>query len=153
MDFDIENRVKVLVEPVVLDLGFELVDVEYVQAHGTWVLRLFVDKPDGITIDEITLVSREAGALLDIEDFMPKKYSLEVSSPGLERPLVKPEHFLSAVGKLAKIKTRAPVDGRKNFKGTIDAFVDGSVTLTDNEGNSYGIEIGNIDKARLEVVI
>lgn len=153
MDFDIENRVRELVEPVVEDLGFELVQVEYVQAHGGWVLRLFVDKPGGITIAEITLVSREAGTLLDVEDFMPKRYSLEVSSPGLERPLVKPEHFLGAVGKLARIRTKAPVDGRKNFKGTIEAFSEGIVSMTDTEDNIYRIEIENIDKARLEVVI
>jgi len=153
MDFDIENRVRALVEPVVEALGFELVEVEYVQAHGGWVLRLFIDKPGGITIDEITRLSREAGPLLDIEDFMPKRYSLEVSSPGLDRPLVKPEHFLAAIGKPARIKTRLPIDGRKNFKGTIEAFAEGCVTLTDAEANKYMIDIENIDKARLEAVI
>ena len=153
MDFDIENRVRELVEPVVIDLGFELVDAEFVQAHGGWVLRLYIDKPGGITIDEITRVSREASTLLDVEDFMPGRYSLEVSSPGLERPLVKPEHFLAAIGKSARIKTRAPIDGRKNFKGTIEACAEGSVTLKDTEDNIYEIELEDIDKARLEAVI
>jgi ribosome maturation factor RimP len=152
MDFDIENRVKGLIEPVVLDLGFELVQVEYVQAYGSWVLRLYIDKPGGITIEEITRVSRETSTLLDVEDFMPKRYSLEVSSPGLDRPLVKPEHFLAEIGKLAQIKTKAPVDGRKKFKGVIESFADGQVTVKDNEDNIFIIDIENIDKARLEIV-
>ena len=151
MDFDIENRVKGLIEPVVEDLGFELVHVEYAQAQGGWVLRLYVDKPGGINIDEITRVSREASTLLDVEDFMDKRYSLEVSSPGLDRPLAKPEHFEKALGKLASIKTKVPIDGRKRFKGSIDDCSNGKITITDNEENTFVIEIENIDKAKLSL--
>ncbi|MBE9532340.1 MAG: ribosome maturation factor RimP [Proteobacteria bacterium] len=153
VNIGIENSIKALVEPVVEDMGFELVEVEYLQAYGSWVLRLYVDKPGGIGIDDITRVSREVNTILDVEDTIKGAYSLEVSSPGLDRPLVKPEHFTSVIGKRARIRTKALVDGRKNFKGEITGFSDGVVTIDDDEENSFKIDIENIDKARLEVVI
>lgn len=153
MNHGIENSVKKLIEPVVEEMGFELVEVEYLQAHGDWVLRLYVDKPGGITIGEITRVSREAGTILDVEDIIRGGYSMEVSSPGLDRPLVKPEHFTRAIGKSASIRTKTPVDGRKRFKGLIEGFSDGTLTFVDTDSKSYKIEISNIDKARLTIDI
>lgn len=153
MNLGIENSIKKLIEPVVEEMGFELVEVEYLQAHGAWVLRLYVDKPGGISIDEITRVSREAGTILDVEDIITGGYSLEVSSPGLERPLVKPEHFTRAIGKRARIRTKAPIEGRKIFNGLIEGFSDGTLTFVDTESKSYKIDIENIDKARLSADI
>ncbi len=155
VNIGIENSIKALIEPVVDDMGFELVEVEYLQAYGSWVLRLYVDKPGGIGIDEITRVSREVSTILDVEDIANLKgtYSLEVSSPGLDRPLVKPEHFTLAIGKRARIRTKAPVGGQKNFKGVIESFSDNIITIVDDEEKNFKIEIDNIDKARLEVVI
>ena len=153
VNIGIENSIRALIEPVVDDMGFELVEVEYLQAYGSWVLRLYVDKPGGIGIDEITRVSREAGTILDVEDIIKGAYSLEVSSPGLDRPLVKPEHFTQSIGKRARVRTKTLTCGRKNFKGEIVSFSDGVLLIVDDEQNSFKIDIDNIDKARLEVVI
>lgn len=145
------ERVSALAEPLLENMGLELVDVEYKNEHGGWILRLYIDKPGGVTIDDCSDVSREFGTLLDVEDVMTGSYSLEVSSPGLDRPLVKERDFVKYAGSKAKIKTRKPVDGRKNFKATIESASDGVVSVVDFDGGKYNIEISNIDKARLIV--
>ncbi len=150
MSRDIENKIIALLEPMVEDCGAELLDVLFLQEDGRWVLRLYVDTPAGITIGKVTKITREAGPILEEEDVISQGYSLEVSSPGPERPLRKPGHFTSAIGHMAKIKLKEPMDGRKNFKAVIDGFEDGTLTVTDTAGEGFRLDFENIDRANLE---
>lgn len=147
----IEDKVKALAEPFLNDRGMELVDLQYTTEHGQKILRLFIDKPGGITIDDLSDVSREFGTILDVEDPIPQRYNLEVSSPGLDRPLTKEKDFVRYAGKKAKIKTREALDGRKNFKAVIDGVADGKVFVTDFDGKKFEIPLAIIDRARLEI--
>ncbi len=147
------EKVKELAEPVVDELGLELVDVVYATESGRRILRVIIDGPGGVTIDDCTMVSRELGTLLDVEDVVPESYSLEVSSPGLDRPLVREKDFRNAVGKNIRLRTKEPLDGRRNFRAVLVGVGDDSVTLEDSEGRLWKIELSNIDKARLEVVL
>ena len=104
MSSEVTARVAEMVEPVLSASGIELVDIEYLSEGGHMVLRIFIDTESGITMNEIGSVSREISTLLDVENIVDGRYSLEVSSPGLERPLRKPSHFKDAVGKAARIK-------------------------------------------------
>lgn len=149
----LEDRLRSLVEPLLVDLGLELVDVVLATEHGRTVLRFLIDKPNGVTIDDCTDASREISTLLDVEDPIPQRYNLEVSSPGLDRPLVKEKDFTRYIGKKAKIKTREPIEGRRNFKATIESVSGGRVYVTDFDGRRFVIEIAGIEKARLEIEI
>ncbi|MBI5588016.1 MAG: ribosome maturation factor RimP [Deltaproteobacteria bacterium] len=149
----LEEKIRAVAGPLLADLGFELVDVVYATEHGRKVLRFFIDKPGGVTIDDCGDVSRELSTLLDVEDPIPQKYTLEVSSPGLDRPLVKEKDFVRFTGKKVKIKTKEPLEGRKNFKATIDSVEDGRVAVTDFDGKKFVIDLANIDRARLEIEI
>lgn len=147
----LEEKIKALAEPVAAALGLELVDLEYKMEHGKWVLRIFIDKPGGVTLDDCSDLSRELSTTLDVEDPIPQSYTLEVSSPGLDRPLVKEKDFKRYIGHKAKIKSKKPLDGRKNFKGTIDGVEEGRIHITDFDGKKFTIELANIDRARLEI--
>lgn len=149
----IEERIKTLAAPVAGSLGLELVDVEFTSEHGRRVLRIYIDKPGGVTVDDCEKVSRELGTILDVEDPIPQSYNLEVSSPGLDRPLKTDKDFARFIGKRAKIKTREPLDGRRNFKAVIDNVSNGEVRVTDFDGKIFTIAIANIDKAKLEIEI
>lgn len=144
---------RALAEPLLTDLGFELVDVVFATEYGRKVLRFFIDKPGGVTIDDCTQASRELSTLLDVEDPIPQRYTLEVSSPGLDRPLVKEKDFIRYAGKKVRIKTKEPIEGRRNFKATIDSVGDGSISVTDFDGRRFVIELARIDRARLEIEI
>jgi ribosome maturation factor RimP len=150
---DIVERVKVLVEPVLDELGIEFVEVVYTSERGKRVLRIFIDKPGGVTLDDCRRVSRELGTILDVEDIIQQSYSLEVSSPGLDRPLKKEKDFSNALGKKVNIRTKEALEGRRNFKATIDCVREGKVIITDSEGRNWEIDMENIEKARCEVVI
>ena len=144
-------KLRSLAQPVVEGLGMELVDVAIVTDHGRRVLRVTIDKPGGVTVDDCGDVSRELGTILDVEDPIPQRYSLEVSSPGLDRPLLSEKDFIRFSGKKARIKTREAIEGRKNFKGTIDAVAQGRVRVTDFDGKVFEIPFPIIDTARLEI--
>jgi len=144
----ITKQVSELVEPVLEEIGFELVDVEYLSKHGKWVLRLFIDKNAGVTIDDCTRVSGEIGDLIDIKDIIENEYVLEVSSPGLNRTLKKEKDFIRAIGKKIKMKTAIPIKGRRNFTGYLMDFQkdtlyvemeDGLVTLPWFEGDKINL--------------
>jgi ribosome maturation factor RimP len=150
---DIVEQVKVLVKPVLDERGIELVEVVYTSEKGKRVLRTFIDKPGGVTLDDCRCVSRELGTILDVEDIIQHSYSLEVSSPGLDRPLKGEKDFLNALGKKVNIRTKEALKGRRNFKATIDCVIEGKVIITDSEGRNWKIEMENIEKARREVVI
>ena len=104
-DFDLK-KISYLVEPLIDEMGFELVDIEYLSERGRWVLRIYADKKGGITLDDCARVSRELGDFIDVKDVIQHEYVLEVSSPGLNRPLKKEKDFLRAVGKKVKVKSK-----------------------------------------------
>ncbi|MEE9614397.1 MAG: ribosome maturation factor RimP [Thermodesulfobacteriota bacterium] len=148
-----EETLRALAGPLVEGMGIELVDALYTTESGRRIVRLLIDKPGGVTVDDCSRVSREFGTFLDVEDPVQGSYSLEVSSPGLDRPLLKEGDFLRAVGLKVRIRTKLPIEGRKNFKATIDGIEGGMVALTDTEGRRLEIELSNIDRARCEAVI
>ena len=138
-----------LLEPAIVDLGLELVGIEYSPSAGGSLLRVYIDEAErGVTIDDCERASREISALLDVNDPVAGRYTLEVSSPGLERPLFTPAHFERFRGEQVKISVNLPLDGRRLFQGRIDAVDDERVTI-DQDGKPVGIAHANIAKARL----
>lgn len=149
---DIITQVKELAEPVIAQQGMELIDVEYKMEHGRWVLRLFIDKSEGITVDDCGNVSRELGTILDVKNIITHAYNLEVSSPGLDRVLTRENDFLKYKGKKVKIKTKQPISGKRNFSAVLDDFKEGLVLLVDSEGKKWEIPFNDIKKAKLEYI-
>ncbi len=153
------EQVEQLVLPVVADLGLELVDIEYQrEAHG-WVLRLYLDKDGGITLDDCAEASREISTLLDVEDIVDSVYTLEVSSPGIERPLKKLADFERFSGKQATIRSLRSCDpdgrgqNRKTFTGVLQGVRDGRIVLlqTDKIGGEVVFDLKEIAKANLVI--
>lgn len=146
----LEDKLRAIAEPFLLSLGMELVDIGFVSEHGRKILRLFIDKPGGVTLDDCSSVSREFGTILDVQDVMPSaRYVLEVSSPGLDRPLIKEKDFIRFAGKRARIRTKAPIDGRRNFQAVIKGVEGGCVLIEDFDGKSFRLSLPDIDKANL----
>ena len=137
-----------LIEPVVKRLGFELADLEVRLGGRNGLVRLFIDQPRGVTLDDCEQVSLAVSALLDVEDPVPGHYNLEVSSPGLNRKLTKPKHFTRFVGELVKVEMRFPIEGRKRFRGQLRAADRGNIEV-DVDGVSYSLPLATIDTARL----
>jgi ribosome maturation factor RimP len=137
-----------LVEPLLVQLGYELVELEYGPSRGHAQLRIFIDKPDGVGIEDCERVSREVSSLLDVEDPIPTAFTLEVSSPGLDRVLRTPGHYRRFVGERVKVELAAPREGRKRYTGTLTSVDDAGIQLqVDNF--SVGIPFEEIAKARL----
>ncbi len=132
---EIESRTERILIPIVEKNKFELVDVEFVKEGSDWFLRAYIDKEGGIDIDDCEKVSRELEAGLDREDFIEDAYILEVSSPGLARPLKKEKDFLRNLGKPVEIHTFRPIEKRKEFTGILENFDDESVTIKE-DGNT-----------------
>ena len=128
-----EKRAEELLSPIVERRGFELVDVEYVKEAGTWYLRGYIDKEGGITINDCEAVSREFSDLLDEADFIDDSYVMEISSPGLDRPLKKEKDFIRSVGKRVEIRTYRPIEKQKEFTGVLTAFDADTVTILEDE--------------------
>jgi len=147
-----QHKLQSLVEPVVTGQGYELVDVEFKNELGSWILRVYIDNPraeGGVGLDDCATVSRELSAVLDVDDVIPGHYSLEVSSPGLNRPLKKEADFARFVGKKAKIRTRHPVgESRRNFSGTLVA-VDGGKVKIDVGDQVCEVPVDDVEKANL----
>jgi ribosome maturation factor RimP len=144
-------RVETILEPLLDAEGFSLVDVEYKRERGGWVLRVFIDKESGVTLDDCARVSREFGQLLDVEDIIPTSYQLEVSSPGLDRPLKKEEDFVKYSGRKVRIKTKEQVSGRRNFKGALLGCTEGKVMVKVEGSGVFTIPFSAILKANLEI--
>lgn len=132
---DVETIIRRLMEPLVTSRALELVDVEFVKEGGDYHLRVYLDKAGGIGIEECQEVSKELGRLLDNEDVVQEHYYMEVSSPGLDRPLKKDEDFVTFKGRRVEIRTYAPLDGRKDLSGTLLGLEDGEVLLRTQEGD------------------
>lgn len=146
---DIQEEITKLAEPLLLHEGLELVAVEYKMEEGQWIVRVFIDKEGGVTLGDCAKVSRELGNLLDIKDIIIHEYNLEVSSPGLDRPLVKEIDFLKNKGKKIKIKVDEKIDDRRNFTGILEGIDGDDVILEGEQGDRWRIPFANIDKARL----
>ena len=142
------NKLWGLLEPVVTGMGYELVEVEWQANPRNGLLRIYIDHKDGITVDDCGAVSLQVSALLDVEDPIPGHYSLEVSSPGLDRPLRKEEDFYRFAGEKVKLKLDIPIKGRRNFTGRLIGLENGEVVI-DVDGTEYAIPINDIGKARL----
>lgn len=144
----VEQRVAALVEPVITEKGLELVDVEYVKEGAHWYLRIYIDKEGGVELDDCTNVSYAVSDILDREDLMTQSYMLEVSSPGLERPLKKDEDFIRFKGKLVTIRLGAPYQGYQEFTGYLAGLVDGEIVL-EYEGETVSIPRHLAEKTNL----
>jgi len=137
-----------LLEPTIERLGYELSDLEVKVGGKHGVLRVFIDKPDGIGLHDCEKVSLAVSALLDVEDPLPGHYDLEVSSPGLDRKLTKLEHFQRFEGETVKVQMRFPLEGRRRFRGTLVSSDDENIVV-DVDGVSHTLPVATIDTARL----
>ncbi len=137
-------------EPILRDLGLELVDTEFRRETHGWVLRLYMDKPGGVTLDDCQRVSEELGDHLDVEDFVAFPYHLEVSSPGLDRPLTREHDFVRFAGQTVRVATREDLQGRHNFRGRLAGLQDGAVLLDLPDGQRVSIPRELILRARLQ---
>ena len=144
-----EQKTEKLLIPIMEANGFELVDVEYVKEAGNWYLRAYIDKPGGIAVDDCEVVSRELGDLLDRDDFIDESYILEVSSPGLGRPLKKERDFIRSKGEEVEIRTYRMVDRQKEFRGVLKAWDKDTVTIEYEDGQEQVFERDNIALIRL----
>lgn len=144
-----EQKTEKLLIPIMEANGFELVDVEYVKEAGNWYLRAYIDKPGGITVDDCEVVNRELGDLLDRDDFIDDSYILEVSSPGLGRPLKKERDFIRSKGEEVEIRTYRMVDRQKEFRGVLKAWDKDTVTIEYEDGQEQVFERDNIALIRL----
>jgi ribosome maturation factor RimP len=160
---DIRQKLLEIAEPVCADNGYELVDIEYTTAPSGWVVRVYIDRladsplaihEGGISFDDCERLSRQLGAVLDVEDPVPHKYSLEVSSPGLDRPLRTAEHFQRYLGETAKVALGEPQGGRRNFKGVLRTLEpspgpDAQVLVIEVDGVAFRLPLAGIASARL----
>ena len=142
------EQLKELLAPVVEDLGYTLWGVQYLQGGGA-VLRLFIDHDDGINVDDCALVSHEVSGVLDVEDPIPGDYNLEVSSPGLDRPLFELSHFERYQGESVQLTLLAPVAGKRKMTATLVA-VDGDTLVMELDGESLRVPYSQVDRARLQ---
>lgn len=143
-----DERFSKLVEPTVTSLGYELIGVEYFPKGKESLLRIYIDAPSGVTVDDCERVSRQISALLDVEEPMASAYTLEISSPGLNRPLFTRDHFVRFAGKEASVTLRAPLNGRRRFKGVLKGVRDHCVVVL-VEGKELELPLEAINKARL----
>ena len=142
------DDLQALLEPTIQRLGYELSDLEARISGRSGLIRVFIDRPDGIDLGDCEKVSRAVSALLDVEDPIPGHYDLEVSSPGLNRKLTKVEHFQRFTGETLKIQMRLPVAGRKRFRGRLLSSDDTNIVV-EVDGESYTLPMATIDIARL----
>jgi ribosome maturation factor RimP len=147
----IVDKIEAFAEALLPSLGLELVEVQFRREGHGWVLRLFIDKEGGVSLDDCTEVSREVSRFLDVEDLINHAYHLEVSSPGLERPLRSLADFQKFSGEKARVRLRESQDGQKVFLGTIGQIIEDSVTLLPEGGGEVHFTIDQISKARLSL--
>jgi len=152
MTDDLKDKIWQLAEPVAASEGMELIHVECVKMHSRWVFRLFLDKEGGVTLDDCTTVSNQLGDILDVHDLSRGPYTLEVSSPGIDRPISRDQDFEKFLGAKVKIRTHVKIEGIKNFQGVLEDYKeeDGrKVVRMDVAGKIYRIPKNEIVKANL----
>lgn len=145
-----EQKAEKLLAPIVEANGFELVDVEYVKEVGEWYLRGYIDKPGGITVNDCEVVSRAFSDKLDEHDFIEESYIMEISSPGLDRPLKKDKDFERNMGKMVELRTYRPIEKQKEFCGVLAAYDGNSVTI-EEDGESRTFDKKEIALIRLYI--
>ena len=145
-----EQKTEAILTPIVESKGFELVDVEYVKEAGTWYLRGYIDKPGVLTVNDCEDVSRAFSDILDEQDFIEDSYIMEISSPGLDRPLKKEKDFKRSLGKLVEIRTYRPIEKQKEFCGILNAYDSNSVTI-DEDGTERTFDKKDIALIRLAI--
>ena len=150
MDRDLISAVWRLIEPVLEPDGIELVEVEFKPEGGRWVLRLYIDSSVGVTLDDCEFTSRQIGALLDIKDPIHRPYTLEVSSPGINRVLRKEKDFKLFAGSPVRLKTRRKVAGRRNFQGILKGMENSKIVI-EVDGDRIEISSEDLEKARLDL--
>lgn len=138
-----------LLEPAVTALGCELVGIEYHPSGKHSLLRVYIDRPEGVTVDDCSAVSYQVSGLLDVEDPIPGHYTLEVSSPGLDRPLFQARDFERFAGQQVKIRTRFPVAGQRNFRGLLQGMQGQQVVIDEQDGRRVELPLDQIEQARL----
>ncbi|MCY4262465.1 MAG: ribosome maturation factor RimP [Candidatus Dadabacteria bacterium] len=147
----LEKAICEVLHPIVEENSCELVDIKYMRERGGRILRIFLDKEGGITVDDCANVSRELSVVLDAYDIMPQhSYTLEVSSPGLRRPLKRHSDYERFKGRKVKIKTTDPVEDRKIFSGTL-LGMEGEMILMEVDGRSYSVPLASVSRANLEI--
>ena len=144
-----EQRTEELLLPILTELAFELVDVEYVKEGGNMYLRAYIDKEGGITVDDCETVSRRMSDILDVEDFIEESYIFEVSSPGLGRPLKKEKDYVRSMGKELEIRTYRAINREKEFYGILKAYDADTVTIETEDGMELTFARGDIALIRL----
>ncbi len=150
MSSEIKDRVKTLIDPILLEQGLELVDMEYRREPRGWVLRLYIDKEGGVTLEDCTRINQELGRLLDVEDFITNPYVLEVSSPGLTRPLKTEKDFRKVKSQRIKVRTFEPIMDRREFKGKLLEVSEQGIEI-EADGKRISIPFSKIGKAHLEI--
>ena len=150
MSREIEDRVRGIVDSILSNEGMELVEIEYRRESKGWVLRLYIDKAGGVTLDDCTHISQEVGRSLDVEDFIAIPYTLEVSSPGLTRPLKKEKDFMKYRNQIIKVKTINPIENRRQFKGKLLGISENRIEI-EMDGGVFQIPLSNVAKANLEI--
>ena len=143
-----EQKLTELLRPAVEETGKELLGIEYISAGNNSVLRLFVDHENGINVDDCAEVSRQVGAVLDVEDPISSEYNLEVSSPGVDRPLFELAHFQEVIGETINVKLSMPLNGRRKFKGPLMG-IENDTLIVEVDSIDYELVISNVDKANL----
>ncbi|MGJ8580774.1 MAG: ribosome maturation factor RimP [Psychromonas sp.] len=144
----LEERLTEMLAPSVEDLGYELVGIEYVRAGKHSTLRIYIDQEEGILVDDCAAVSRQVSAIMDVEDPITNEYTLEVSSPGMERPLFNATQYAAFIGEEVKIQLRMPIQNRRRWKGVI-SNVDGEIVSISVEGKEERFALSNIQKANI----
>lgn len=125
--------VRSIVEPIAKEMGLEIWDIRFLKEGSQWYLRIFIDKEGGVSIDDCVDLTHAINKPLDEADPIEQAYCLEVSSPGIERELTRPEHFEKFIGEKIMIKSIRPIDGKRDFKGVLESYDDGNITLRDED--------------------
>ncbi|MCI9126791.1 MAG: ribosome maturation factor RimP [Eubacterium sp.] len=146
-----ESKTEALLIPILEEKGYEMVDVEYVKEGSNWYLRAYIDKPGGITINDLESVSRRLSDLLDEKDFISDAYILEVSSPGLGRPLKKDRDFDRSIGEEIEVHLYRSLNGNKQYVGLLKSYDKDTITIEDEDGSEINLDRVNVSLVKLTI--
>ena len=144
------DKIRAVIAPAVEAAGYELVEIEFGPEQGRWILRLYIDAAGGVSLEDCERVSHEISTLLDVSDVIAQAYTLEVSSPGLNRPLRSIDHFRRFIGQEAKVKLKRGIDGRRNFTGKIVQVEEPDNVIIEASGTCFKLPLSDLDKANLQ---
>ena len=144
------EQIEQIIAPVLQEHGAEQVDCQFVHENGQWILRFFLDKTGGITLDDCAVISEHIGRILDASDVIKQRYSLEVSSPGINRPLKKESDYHRFVGERVDVTLYAPLNGRRHFKGTLQSINAGVVVVEEAPQQTFALPLADVAKAKLD---